>query len=379
MDVLRYYSVNLLVGIAILGLALGGGWAWLGIGAVPVMLVLDVALPPDFKSRKVRGGAVMDIPLFLHLPLMVALWAVFLDRLGTWQSGGDVSGWEVVGMTASVAWIGVLPNLPINHELMHRRHWFPVAVSKVLGTFYLDPNRDVGHKLTHHLDLCTAADSDTPYRGQTMYTFLWQATYGAYKDAVVTSLNSLRKRDRSVFHYKNSLYVEFGLLLSLLALAYLAADWAGTAIALLTMVLSKLIFEGLNYLQHYGLVRVPGAPVQRHHAWNHMGRIMRPVGVEITNHINHHFDSRHKYFELEPRPDAPQMPSAFLCYVYAFIPPLWFAKIAKPKLREWDEEFASPAEQQLAMEANRRAGWPEWIAPQGAEPVQKGALATGQR
>jgi toluene methyl-monooxygenase len=363
MDVLRYYSVNVLVGIAILGFALGGQWAWLGIGVFPVLLLLDTILPPDTRKRRIGVPRwVMDVPLYLHVVLMCVMWGQYLFALADWQGGGgEVSGWDVLAMSATVAWVGVLPNLPINHELMHRRHWFPFAVSKILGTFYLDPNRDVGHRLTHHLELCTAADSDTPYRGQTMYTFLWQATYGAYKDAVVTSLRSLRKRDKSVLHYKNALYVELGLLLALLALAWVAASWAGVAVVFAAQLASKLIFEGLNYLQHYGLVRVPGTSVRKHHAWNHLGAVMRPVGVEITNHINHHLDSRHRYYELEPETDAPQMPSAFLCYVYAFIPHLWFERIAKPRLEEWDKRFASPAEKRLAMEANRRAGWPQWL------------------
>lgn len=363
MDILRYYSANALVGLAILGLALGDQWAWLGIGVVPVLLALDVLLPPDTKKRRVHGPAwVMDVPLYLHLVLMVVLWGQFIHALGQWHDGtGGVGGWDVVAMTASVAWVGVLPNLPIAHELMHRRHWLPVAASKILGTFYLDPNRDMSHKMTHHLDLCTPADSDTARRGQNMYGFMWQATYGSYKDAVLMSVRSLRKRDKSVLHYKNALYVELGLLLALLAVVYAAASWQGVAPAFTAMLVSKLVFEGLNYLQHYGLVRVPGTTVRRHHAWNHLGAIARPCAVEITNHINHHFDSRHKFFELEPETDAPQMPSIFLCYVYSYIPPLWFEKVAKPLLRDWDERFASPAEQRLAMEANRRAGWPEWI------------------
>jgi len=384
MDGLRYFSVSLLLGVAILGLALGDQWAWLGIGVFPLLLALDVIKGNDYRKRNVRAGWVVDVPLFLHVPLMFVLWGLFLVGLSDWQAGtGSVGGWDVVAMVATVAWVGVLPNLPINHELMHRRHWFPLALSKVLGTFYLDPNRDVGHRLTHHLDLCTPADSDTPYRGQTMYTFLWQATYGAYKDGVVTSLYSLRKRELSMFHRRNALYVEFGLLGLLLGIAWAFASWQGMLVALVAMVLSKLIFEGLNYLQHYGLVRVPGSAIKSHHAWNHLGWAMRPVSVEITNHINHHLDSRHKFYELVPEPDAPQMPSAFLCYVYAFVPPLWFNKIAKPLLRDWDERFASPAEQVLAMEANRRAGWPEWLEPaQGSrsgarELVGSGGVPTG--
>ncbi|QSE87432.1 alkane 1-monooxygenase (plasmid) [Rhodococcus pseudokoreensis] len=364
MFALRYYITSGTVAAAIAGLALGGSWAWIGIGTFPILMTLDILLPPDHKSRRVTVPVLAEIPLFLHLPLMIALWALFIDRLGEWTGGasGAMNGLQVLGMALSVGWIGAVPNLPIAHELMHRRHWFPVALSKVYGTVYLDPNRDVGHKLTHHLDLCTAADSDTPPRGQVIYSFLWTASYGAWKDGVLTSLRSLRKRDMSIFHPRNAVYVELGLIIALCTTVVVFAGWTGLAVAFSAMVLSKLLAEGFNYLQHYGMVRVPGSPIQLHHAWNHLGAVIRPLGMEITTHIDHHFDSKHRFYELAPRTDGAQMPSAFLCFACALVPPVWFATIAKPRLRHWDQTFASPAEQELAMAANRRAGWPEWVS-----------------
>ena len=311
------------------------------------------------------------------------MWTLFALRLGAWTGhtavplpGGTVNAAEVVGMVLSVGWIGAVPNLPIAHELMHRRSLFPRAVAKVYSTVFLDPNRDVGHKLTHHLDLCTEADSDTPRRGQTIYAFMWQASYGAWKDGVVRSVNSLRKRDMSVFHPKNAVYVEVGLLTALFAAMYAAAGLIGMAVAATAMVFSKLLAEGFNYLQHYGMVRVPGSPIQLHHAWNHLGAIIRPLGMEITTHIEHHFDSRYKYHELKPRPEGAQMPSAFKCFVYALIPPLWEAKIAKPRLRHWDEQFASPAEKELAMAANAQVGWPQWVDTPASQPAANTGPAT---
>ncbi|MGK2882684.1 MAG: alkane 1-monooxygenase [Mycobacterium sp.] len=363
MFALRYYITTATVLAAVAGLAFGGWWVWLGLGTFPVLMALDVLLPDDHKPRRVTAPVLAEIPLYLHLPLMVALWAVFIARLGEWSGGATdaVNGWQVLGMVLSVGWVGAVPNLPIAHELMHRRHWFPVAVSKVYGTVYLDPNRDIGHRLTHHLDLCTAADSDTPRRGQSIYPFLWQASYGAWRDGVVTTATALRKRDMSVFHPRNAVYVELGLLSALCTTVVVFAGWVGLVVAVAAMVFSKLLAEGFNFLQHYGMVRVPGTPVRLHHAWNHLGAVIRPLGVEITNHIDHHFDSKHRFYELAPRTDGAQMPSAFVCFVCALVPPVWFAAIAKPRLRHWDQNFASPAERELAMAANRQAGWPEWV------------------
>ncbi len=377
MDVLRYYAANLVMGIAILGFALGGQWGWLGLGTFGVLLVFDVALPPDHNPRRVNVPRwVMDIPLWIHVVLMGVLWTLFLVRLSQWQAGDGVSGWDVLAMSATCAWIGFIPNVPVAHELFHRRHGFPIAVGKVLNTFFLDPNRDVAHRTTHHLDLCTPEDPDTPYRGQSMYSFVWQASVGAFKDGIVGNWRSLRKRELPLFHYRNALYVELGFLGILGAVAWLAASWQGMSVVYGTSFASKLILEGVNYLQHYGLVRVPGTSIRIHHAWNHLGVMVRPVAMEITNHIHHHYDTQNRFFELTPEPKAPQMPSALLCYLATFVPPVWEKKIAMPRLREWDEKFASPAEQRLAMEANRRAGWPIWIELPDAAPARSGTLLT---
>lgn len=369
MGVLRYYLVTVVVATAVAGLWLGGGWVWLGIGTFPVLMAFDILLPPDHKIRNIRTPFLAEVPLYLHLPLLVTLWALFLMRIGDWVgadmwmslAGGPVSTSQVIGMILSVGWIGAVPNLPIAHELMHRRHWLPRAVAKMYSIVYLDPNRDVGHKLTHHIDLCTPDDSDTPRRGQSIYSFMWQASYGAWKDGVVTSVDSLRKRDLSILHPKNAVYIEIGLLGALGAAAFWVAGLMGVVASAFAMVFSKLLVEGFNYLQHYGMVRVPGSPIQLHHAWNHLGSIIRPLGVEITTHIEHHFNSRYKYHELAPRTDGAQMPSAFLCFVLALIPPLWERLIAKPQLQHWDSHFASPDEQEMAMVANREAGWIEWL------------------
>jgi alkane 1-monooxygenase len=76
-------------------------------------------------------------------------------------------------------------------------------------------------------------------------------------------------------------------------------------------------------------------------------------------------DPNVRYHALVPDPDAPRMPSALLCLLAALIPPLWERRIARPRLRHWDDHFATPEELVLAAAANRAAGWPVWqrLAP----------------
>ena len=92
------------------------------------------------------------------------------------------------------------------------------------------------------------------------------------------------------------------------------------------------------------------------------------MGYEITTHIDHHKNGDLRFDQLKPYPDAPQMPSVFLCALMAFIPPLW-RRFVQPRLRIWDEQFATAPERELARQANLRAGWPDWTAESEGEPA----------
>lgn len=363
MDTLRYCSVPLTTLTGVVGFLLGGNYVWLGAATFPVMLVLDVLLPADTAPRRIAMPWLADLQLYLHAILMFALYGAFLAAVadGSLALTGPGSGWQVAGSFVSIVWLSSVPNLPVAHELLHRRHWFPRRVSQILMTFFADPNRDIGHVMTHHIFLDTAKDSDTPRRGETIYTFIFRATLGSYEDAIRCEAESLRRHGLSPWNWRNRNYQQVLMLLVIPGVCGYVGGMPAMVFAAAAMITSKLFLEAFNYFQHYGLVRVEGAPVLKHHTWNHLGAVVRPLGVEITNHINHHLDSHTKFYDLKPEPDAPQMPSLFLCFLLGLIPPLWFSLIAKPRLKDWDQRYATQAERKLAMAANARAGWPQWI------------------
>lgn len=376
MDYLRYYIVPLTTSAGVAGFLLGGSWVWLGVATFPVLLLLDMLLPEDTALRRIRSSALADVPLYLHVLLMFALYAAFIHSVasGINPLSGPGAWSQIAGSVLSLTWLSAVPTLPVAHELMHRRHWFPRRMSQLLNTFYGDPNRDIGHVRTHHIHLDTHKDSDTPLRGETMYRFVFRASWGAYKDALELEAARLRKLGRSPWHWSNRNYQEVVLLACVPTACFAFAGGGAAVVALVTVAYTKLLLEGFNYFQHYGLIRVEGGPIQKHHAWNHLGAIARPLGVEITNHIHHHLDSYTRFHDLPPEPEAPRMPSLFLCFLTGLIPPLWFRFIAKPLLKDWDNRFASAAERKLAMEANASAGWPMWI--EGSQPsasMHKGA------
>jgi alkane 1-monooxygenase len=361
MDTLRYWLIvpgTTFVGLV--GFALGGPWIWLGLGTFPVLLLLELVLPRDLAVRRISRPWLVDGALYANCLILLAMWVLFAVFVadGSNPLNAADAAWRIGGSIASLGWLSAVPNIAVLHELLHRRHWFPRYVGQIFATFAGDPNRGIAHVKGHHLDLDTPADTDTAYRGELLHTFIFRCSYGAYAEAVRSEAHRLRQLGFSPWNWRNVTYQEVVLLALPPALCGYFAGGAAAGVAVTSMVVAKALMEAFNYFQHYGLVRIPGAPVEMRHAWNHLGAIARPIGVEITNHIHHHLNADTPFYDLKPEPEAPQMPSLFICFLSGILaPPLWFSLIAKPRLAEWDRKFASEAERKLAAEANRRAGW----------------------
>ena len=51
---------------------------------------------------------------------------------------------------------------------------------------------------------------------------------------------------------------------------------------------AKFFLESVNYMEHYGLVRIKGTPVELHHSWNTNKRISSILLYNVTRHSHHH-------------------------------------------------------------------------------------------
>jgi len=357
MDYLRYYICTLMVLTGIVGFMLGSHWMWAGVATFPVLLVLDLLFGKDHARRSITLPHLADVPLYLHVILMFVLYGSFAWRLG---SGVGTETLAVVGGFLSLVWLSAVPGVPVVHELMHRHGVVPRFFAKIGSAFFADMNRDVSHLITHHIHFDTPRDSDTAFRGENVFSFMWRATKGSYLDAWETEKRRMSVKGKSVWSPQSLVVWGIVSMLSIAAGCGIIGGVAAGLIALLAMVGAKFALEALNFLQHYGLVRQEGVAMEKHHTWNHLSAVSRAVGYEITTHIDHHKNGDLRFDELVPYPEAPQMPSIFICAFMAVIPPFW-TRYSQKRLRDWDQTFANSAERKLAREANRRAGWPDWL------------------
>lgn len=369
MDYIRYYLGALMQLTGIAGILAGGGWTWLGVAQLPLFAILDPLIGEDERGRHVKSDALMDVPVVLCCLLGPIVLAVIAWRVGH----GGLSGGEIAGMIASGAWLAVIPVVPAAHELYHKRSPWKYALGTYTQVPYIDCTRSVAHMMGHHLFVGTPKDSDTPIRGENIYAFIVRTIRGNYAELYEMESDAARKWKRSVWSWRGRFTRAIVAYLVFLGAMVAIGGLTGAAAAIASTLIARIWIEAFNYLQHCGLVRAEGDPVGPQHVWNHLSALTRLAAFEITNHCDHHLDAYMPYYSMQPDAAGPRMPSGFLCFLVALVPPLWNRSILWPRLRDWDLRHATPKERMLAREANRRAGWPDWL---GAVDVTKPSAAS---
>jgi hypothetical protein len=358
-EVARYCFgvVAQLIGIA--GILAGGPWAWVGVSELVAFAIADAFLGDDLRERASGlRDSVMDVPVVICAalgPLVVVAVA--------WKVGqGAVGPLATAGMIASGAWLALIPGVPALHELYHKRTPWKYAVGTYLQLGYMDCTRSVAHAMSHHIHVGTPKDADTPLRGESMYAFIVRTIPGNYRELYELEKTAMAKKGLLVWSPRGKFVKAIATYAAFLVVLFVVGGFGGMAAGFTSTLIARVWVEAFNYLQHVGLIRVPGEEVTGHHVWNHLGTITRAAALEITNHCTHHLDAYVPYYRMPPDVGGPRMPNAFLCFLAAAVPPLFNRLILWPRLEHWDRNIATPGERALAREANRKAGWPDWAA-----------------
>lgn len=101
----------------------------------------------------------------------------------------------------------------------------------------------------------------------------------------------------------------------------------------------------MNYIEHYGLVRVPGTRVEARHSWDSHRRVSGGMFYNLMLHANHHKIATRRYWQSEQSPaeEAAILPRGYMAMIlFAFGRP--FFTYINRHLGRWDRELASPDE-----------------------------------
>ncbi len=352
----KYYLAPLTQLLAMVGFYAGGNYTWVGVAFLPAMAIIDSLLPLDLRARKMKSGAIAFIPIWLSTLLGPCVYLAFAWSL----SHHDLAPSQIFGGVMSCAWLSVVPGVSAFHELYHARGRIGRTVARYAQVCYLDPTRMEAHVVSHHRDVGTIVDSDTARRGETLFSFAPAAVIESTKLSQRVESEALEKRGFGRWSIRHHLWRAILAQVIFQSILFTIGGWRAVGFSLAAMVIARYWVETFNYFQHYGQVRIEGTPIEKRHVWNHFGPLSRLVAFEITNHADHHLNTYLPYFSLVPHKESIRMPSVFVCFFAALVPPVWFRMIIKPALKQWDLEYATAEERALAAEQNHHAGWEDW-------------------
>ena len=368
-NTVRYSMMNLFILFGVAGTALGGPFVLTGIVFSFVLYGFVDELFGDAGSKEDMPPVwYMQAMLFLTLPLLIiATFVTFnvVSPTGWWwldaafrafgidpvasraatagfQSGAFGQGaWVSLGMYYGAAGVNV------GHELIHRMDKpFDRAFGTWLLAFTWDTGFAIEHVYGHHRNVGTELDPATAPRGTYIWTFVFTSTIGQWLSAKRYEDARLKRKGIPNTPWTNRFWR--GQAMTLVIVAFYVAflgPW-GILWAAYAGFIGKIYLEVVNYIEHYGLVRIPGTRVEARHSWDSHRRVSTGLFYNLMLHSNHHAIATRRYWELEQSTEAQAvtLPHGYMAMIlFAFTGPPFFKYINK-HLGRWDRELASPEE-----------------------------------
>jgi len=374
---LRYFLMPLILAATTVGFIWGGGWMWTGF-VLSLVLVIggDAVAGDDLAVPQYRHKGLLDFALYCNFPLQLLLLAALAwmcgasgDALGLGALVRSWSGWDMqaaraatgpadlIGAVLSAGLVVATSATNIGHELVHRtRDKLALLVGRWMLAMTCDASFSIEHVYGHHTYIGTPRDPATARRGENAYAFILRSVIGQSRSAWQLERERLAKKGVSVWSWRSRM--PRGIAMSALYFLGFAwiGGWTGVLVFVGTMIWGRSLLEFVNYLEHYGLMRAPQAPVKPHHSWNSNKRMSAFVLYNLTRHSHHHAEGDLPFWRLKPYPEAPMLHFGYLTTIaITMVPPLWHRSMI-PKLKEWDERYASPEERRLAAAQNAASG-----------------------
>ncbi len=377
----RFALMTLMLLLAVAGFAAGG--IWMGTALIVeggLVVLLDGLLGDDASVLEPPRPGLLDALLFSTLPLALLMNGVLWWMtgrgdglgLGAWFRGhtaydpfaarAATQPWHWVLAILGAALITAASATNVGHELSHRtRSPFSVLWGRWLLAFSGDASFSVEHVYGHHAKLCTLEDPASARRGETVFTFILRSTVQQWISAWQIEAARLARKGHATWGWRNLIFRGWLMSAALLGLAWSLGGPRAAAFFALVAAAAKAFLEAINFVEHYGLVRVPGSKIEPRHSWNSNAAMSGWVLYNLVRHSDHHAEGSKPFWRLRPLPEAPTLPYGYMTMLLiAGLPPL-FRRLMAPRLREWDRTHANGAERALAEEASLKAGWRELL------------------
>jgi len=377
---IRYFLTPSLIFLALVGLVIGGPWVWTGVVLFIASIIIDYVTSAIKSIRCEPAGrdengdlygidGLLKAMMWVQYPVFVMLQLALVWRVYEYVTGvpfgpneilgvtihHGVTGWQMYGATVST---GIYMGLGImfGHELAHTKgptfvlaRWM-MALSGIAHFCY-------AHVYNHHLELGCEDDPATAPRGRSIYKHYLLSHFGQSRFLFVMEKQRLSRLGVPFISWQNRWIRGYAMSLPSIFLFWFAGGWIGLGVMVGAWVISAFELEVLNYLEHYGLIREKGQPIDYHHSWDVAESPFTQWGfIEIGRQADHHDRGETHFWELEDCGAPDTHYGYYAMFALLLVPPLW-ERFIKPRLAEWDETRASEGERKIAAKMNYNAGW----------------------
>ncbi len=364
-NVVRYGLMNIFIVAGIVTMALGGWWLWVGLAMTLTLVNLVDELLGDAGDKEAMPPAwFMNLMQRLTWPLLLIMTFVCLNTVGPghfWIDapliwfGFDPEGarqatglLEGSGGIVSMGMYYGLGGVVVAHNLTHRKFGsFDYILGRWLLAFTWDTGFAIEHVYGHHRHVGTDKDPATARRGEYIFVFVVRSAIGQFLSGMEFERQRLKRRGIANTPWNNIFWRGQLMTLCVIALFVFLVGPVGILYSAGAAAMGKLYLEMVNYVEHYGLVRIPGNPVEDRHSWDSHKRLSTGLTYNLPLHSNHHRFATRPFWDLQQAHGrAPTWPYGYIStIVVAFFPPLW-RKVSEPLLRDWDTRLASKAERE---------------------------------
>lgn len=323
MPVIARYGIVTLVPLTLLmlGATLWGGNAVMALVWLTLVAgLMDQLLAPPARTT----GAVSRWPDRLSVLLALGHLALVPLVLVALSGPGMGLGHKIALFAATASFIGQVSH-PNAHELIHRKGRLRAGLGALVYVTMGFGHHVSAHRLVHHRHVATPDDPNTPRAGESFWRYLPRAWAGSFRAGLAAEAGRVARGAARLNPYW--VWTVGAAITALLATAL--AGPAGLACLLGLWALTGMQILLSDYIQHYGLRRLPlpsgrREPVGPHHSWNAPRGFSSYLMMNAPSHSEHHLHPDRSYEQLATDTGAPTLPwSLPVMAVLATIPPVW--------------------------------------------------------
>ena len=336
--------------LCIMGLSLIiDGWMGLSLSLVVVCSIIfgELFFGDDISTPNYRFPFLLDFSLFINVPLFLIVLYLFLDRVSSAFEWYYLLYIPILGLLMALSLIN------IGHELVHRTSKkFDCEIGNWALATAWNPAFAIEHVYGHHKNIgIVEEDPVTATYGENPIIFAVKAFFKEHVHAWGIETRQLNRRKQCILSFHNRILNGYLRTLIVFGLIGYFFSWQAMLIYICLGIVANYIFQLTNFIEHYGLVRIKGKPVQYHHSWNSNNRMTSYLTYNLTRHSDHHVHAQKEFWELNPCDNTGVvLPSGYLTYIllFTFFPSYAKSQMA-PRLKHWHENYASVDEKALTL------------------------------